>query len=127
MVRNGFTLVEVLIALVVFAVLGFSVTSRVGDVVNQTYSLERRTVAHWVGQNHLARMRLARRDSAEALPTGRDRERVRLGGREWLVETEVEETTFPLLRRVEVRVLVIDDDGDEVGPVDSMTAFLGRY
>lgn len=126
MPRNGFTLVEVLIALMVFAVLGFSVTSRVGDVVNQTYGLERRTVAHWVAQNHLNRMRLARRNTTEPLPTGEDRERIRMSGREWLVETEIEETTFPLLRRVEVRVLVVED-GDEVGPVDTLTAFLGRF
>lgn len=126
MPNHGFTLVEVLIALMVFAVLGFSVTSRVGDVVNQTYGLERRTVAHWVGQNHLNRMRLARRNTDDALPTGEDRERVRMAGREWLVETEIEETTFPLLRRIEVRVLVVED-GDEVGPVDTLTAFLGRF
>lgn len=123
---RGFTLVEVLIALVVFAVLGFSVTSRVGDVVNQTYSLERRTVAHWVAQNHINRMRLSRRTTTDPLPTGRDRERVRMGGREWLVETEIEETSYPLLRRIEIQVLVVED-GDEVGPIDSLTAFLGRY
>jgi type II secretion system protein I len=116
----------VLVALVVFAVLGFAVTSRVGDVVNQTYSLERRTVAHWVGENHLNRLRLVRRAPGEAIPTGRDRERVRMGGREWIVETEVLDTDYPLLRRVEVRVLVVEEDR-EVGPVDSLTAFLGRY
>ncbi len=122
----GFTLVEVLVALVVFAVLGFTVTSRVGSVVNQTYSLERRTVAHWVAENHMNRLRLARLNNTEAMPTGRDRERVMMGGREWLVETEVEETTYPLLRRVELRVSLVEE-GREVGPVDSLVGFLGRY
>jgi type II secretion system protein I len=116
----------VLVALVVFAVLGFAVTSRVGDVVNQTYSLERRTVAHWVGENHLNRLRLTRREEGEAIPTGRDRERAFMGGREWVVETEVLDTDYPLLRRVEVRVFTVSE-GREVGPVDSLTAFLGRY
>lgn len=124
---KGFTLVEVLVALVVFAVLGFAVTSRVGSVVNQTYSLERRTVAHWVAENHMSRLRLTRRQDTEPMPTGRDRERVRMGGREWVVETEVEETTYPLLRRVELRVLVVDEEGREQGPIDSLTAFVGRY
>lgn len=124
--RAGFTLVEVLVALVVFAVLGFTVTARVGDVVNQTYSLERRTVAHWVAENQLNRLRLSRRTSNEALATGRDRERLIMGGREWVVETAIEDTTFPLLRRVEVRVLAVSE-GEEIGPVDTVTAFIGRY
>ncbi len=123
---RGFTLVEVLVALVVFAVLGFTVTSRVGDVVNQTYSLERRTVAHWVAENHLNRLRVARRLTTEPLPTARERERVIMAGREWVVETEVQETAYPLLRRVDVRVHAVTDD-EEVGPVDAVTAFVGRY
>lgn len=117
---------EVLVALVVLAVLGFTVTSRVGNVVNQTFSLERRTVAHWVAENHLNRLRLSRRGTTDPLPTGRRRERVVMGGREWLVEQQVQETSYPLLRRVDVSVLVVSG-GEEVGPVDVVTAFVGRY
>lgn len=126
MPSRGFTLIEVMVALVVFAVVGFTVTSRVGDVVNQTYGIERRTVAHWAAENHLNRLRLARRQSTEPMPTGRDRERVSLGGREWVVETEVKETSFPLLRRIELQVMAVEE-GEEVGPIDSVTAFVGRY
>lgn len=123
---KGFTLVEVLIALVVFAVLGFTVSSRIGNVVNQTYGLERRTVAHWVAENALNRFRLSRRTTTDPIATGTDRDRVQMGGREWLVETEVVETSYPLLRRVNLSVLVVED-GREIGPIDSITAFVGRY
>jgi general secretion pathway protein I len=124
---RGFTLIEVLVALTVFAVLGFTVTARIGDVVNQTFSIERRTVAHWVAENHVNRMRLPTFEEPMPLPTGRSRERVLMGGREWVVEAEVQETESPLLRRIEVRVLELTAAGDEVGPLDTVTAFLGIH
>jgi general secretion pathway protein I len=123
---GGFTLIEVLVALLVFSVVGFAVTSRVGDVVDQTYRIERRTVAHWVADNHLARMRLEARGTREVIPTGRSQERVLMGGREWRLEVEVESTTHPWLRRVEVAAFEMVDDRP-IGPIDSLTAFVGRY
>lgn len=122
----GFTLIEVLIALAVFAVAGMAVSARVGDVVNQTYALERRTVAHWVAMNQLARMRMTSEQDEAALPTGRSRERVVMGGREWMLEIEIANTSQPLLRRVELAVFAVER-GNEVGPIDHLAGFLGRH
>lgn len=123
---SGFTLIEVLVALLVFSILGFAVSSRVGDIVNQTFNIERRTVAHWVTDNHLARLRIAAGVSNEVLPTGRSQERVFMGDREWRLEVEVEDTSHPWLRRVEVATFEIVADRP-VGPIDQMVAFVGRY
>jgi len=124
---RGFTLVEIMVALTIFAIVGFTVSSRIGDVVSQTFSIERRTVAHWVAENHVSRMRIVVGEEPVPLPTGRSRERVLMGGREWIVETEVQETQSPLMRRVEVRVLELSSGGDEVGPLDTVVAFLGLH
>lgn len=124
---SGFTLVEVLIALVVFAVLGFTVASRVGDVVNQTFSLERRTVAHWVASNHLSRVQIARRNDVEPVRTGRDRERVTMAGRDWIVQTVISNTSQDTFKRLEIEVYELADGGEEIGPLDVVVAFLGQY
>ena len=123
---HGFTLIELLIALVVFALTGFAVTARVGDISTQTFSIERRTMAHWVAENHLARLRLERQITTEPLPTGNDRERVFMGGREWRIDREVADTAHPWLRRVEIEVYEVSGN-DEIGPLDHVTAFVGRY
>lgn len=123
---GGFTLVELLVALVVFSVMGFAVTSRIGDVSSQLYGIERRAMAHWVADNYLNRMRVARHATDEPLATGRERERVFMGGREWRLDVAIIDTTHPWLRRVEVSVFEVTDRAD-VGPIDNAVAFLGRY
>ncbi len=115
-----------LIALAIIAVVGLTVSSAVGNVAAQTYTLEQRQVAHWVAENHLARVRLSRLGTNDALPTGRDTERARMSGRDWVVEREITETTHPWLRRVEVEVYEVVD-GDEIGPLDTLVGFVGRH
>ncbi|HEY5646479.1 MAG TPA: type II secretion system minor pseudopilin GspI [Pseudomonadales bacterium] len=123
---RGFTLIEVLVALLVFSILGFAVSSQVGDIVNQTYNIERRTVAHWVVDNYLSRLRIASASTDEVLPTGRSQERAFMGGREWRLEIDVQDPSHPWLRRVEVAAFELVDD-DPVGPIDQTIAFVGRY
>ena len=123
---NAFTLVEMLIALVVIAVVGISVSEAVGGVASQTYQLERRTMAHWVGQNQLHRLRIARRGVSTAIPEGRDTTRILMGGRNWEVRTSIASTDHPWMRRVEVEVYELQA-GDRVGPITQQVAFIGQH
>lgn len=123
---KGFTLLELLIALVVLAVAGSAVSSRVSETFTQTYSLERRTLGHMVAENYLTRLRLQQIASQDLPDTGTDRERFVLADRDWLVEAEVADTSYALLRRVELNVYEIVE-GDEVGPIDYVEAFIGQH
>ena len=123
---GGFTLLEMLLAMVVIAVVGVTISSAVGSVAGQTYTLERRTMAHWVGQNQINRLRLSLRKVDAALPEGRDSVRLFMGERDWQVRTNIIATDHPLVRRVEIDVYELID-GEELGPFEHTVAFVGRY
>lgn len=123
----GFTLIEVLIALMVFAVLAFAVTSRISEIVQQTYAIERRTVAQWVADNQVSTMQIQARARDEAVSEGRRSERVLLGRRDWQVDINIAGTADPGLKRVELEVYELQEDGNKFGPVHNSIAFLGQH
>ena len=121
----AFTLIEMLIALVVVAMASIVVSGTVGGIAEQTFAIERRQVAHWVGENHLVRLKLRLAQGNTSVPTGRSTERARMAGRDWQIRTEIKETTYPTLRRVEVAVYELQR-GEPIGPLDQTAGFLGR-
>ena len=80
--RNlGFTLLEMMLAVTVIAVAGIAISRAVGGVAGQSYTLERRTMAHWVAQNQVNRLRIARHAQAdEALDRLKELEYKKKGG-----------------------------------------------
>ena len=123
---SGFTLLEMLLAMVVIAVVGITISTATGNVASQTFTLERRTMAHWVGQNQINRLRLSLRGENNTLPEGKDTVRVYMGERDWQVRTEIKATDHPWIRRVEVNVFELQQ-GTPAGPFEHTVAFLGRY
>ena len=124
--ERGFSLLELMVALAILAIVATSVYSRGGDAAVQLHGLEQRTLGHWVMLNHLTTIRLEQRGKDAPIRLSSLRERKILGDRVWEVDTEIRQTTHPWVRRVELVVYLIDD-GVEVGPVDRITAFVGRY
>ncbi len=124
----GFTLLEVLIALVVLALSLGAVIQTTGEyTTNQAY-LRDRTFAEWVARNQLAAMLLAgewpslgqKKGEAE-LPLGDSGE----GGRSWRWVVQVVQTPEEDLRRLDIDVYPLDAD-DKADPLASLSGFIGK-
>lgn len=123
---RGFTLIEMLIAVVIIGSVGTAIATAIGGVANQTFSLERKTVANWVASNHVTKIRITQRAESKALSEGKINTQVFMAQRQWEIETTALATDHPWLRRLEVDVYEITE-GERKGPYDHLTAFVGRY
>jgi general secretion pathway protein I len=124
---RGFTLIEMLLAIVIIGVIGTTVATATAGVANQMYALERRTIANWIASNQMTRLRLSQDQRlGQPIAKGRKTARFFMGNRQWLVEQRITETETPWLHRIEIDVFELQD-GEKVGPLHHMTAFLGRY
>jgi general secretion pathway protein I len=102
---RGFTLIEVLVALVVFAVGVLATLRAMGVAVGGADEQRVRLMAGWVAENRLAEMRATDRFP----PTGNNEGEVTMGGRQFFWREEVKATPNPLFRRVDVSVFVERD------------------
>lgn len=97
---RGFTLLEVLVALAIFALVAASVLTASARSVGTAARLEDKTLAMWVADNRLAELQLAETPPAD----GRDQGQVEFAGRRWQWQSEIQATSEPAMRRVSLWV-----------------------
>lgn len=97
---RGFTLLEVLVALAIFAVVAASVLSASARSLKTAARLEDKTFASWLADNRLQDMQLADTPPGE----GREQGEETYAGRRWLWESEVQATSEPEMLRITIRV-----------------------
>ncbi len=100
---RGFTLVEVMVALVVVGVALPALLSQVMSQVDGTLALREQTVAHWVAQNQWARLQLLRRIKGQALK-GTDSGEEEMLDRRWQWNAIAEPTEMDGLVRITISV-----------------------
>jgi general secretion pathway protein I len=121
---SGFTLLEIMIAVAVFAIVSAALVKNAALTVRQTRLIEEKTIAYWIAENQLTQIRAARR-TADSFPgVGSDRLSVNMADRDWDVVVETTSTENEDVRRVEVSVY---PEGDPDRAVASLTGFVGRY
>lgn len=116
-------MLEIMIALAVFAIVAAALVKNATLAVKQTRMIEDKTYAYWIAENRLAMLRATPRDPAQ-FASGTDRNTVTMAGRDWEVVVDRQHTDNKDVNRVEVSVYT-EADPDHV--VASLTGFLGRY
>jgi len=116
--QRGFTLIEVMVALVIVALSLGAITAAVGQMADAAISMQRRTYASWIGLNRITEMRLA-----NVVPEVEESDgEVSYAGQEWLWTATVSETGVENLYRVDVAVSLAAT-GDVIRTV---TGFIGE-
>lgn len=97
---RGFTLIEVLIALVVLAIALGALLRSVGQAINMAVALKERTVALWVAEDRLAIHEIRGDWIPVSVHDGSSTE----GGRQWRWSETVSATPLPGFRRIDIDV-----------------------
>ena len=115
---RGFTLLEVLIALVVLALSLGAVIKATGDYTNNQSWLRDRTMATWVARNVLVEFQL----EGDWPGVGERKGTLEMGNREWRWLARISQTEEEQLRRLDVDVSPLDADEDD--PITTLSGFL---
>ena len=123
---RGFTLLEVLVALAIFAVVAASVLSASARSLQTAARLEDKTLAMWVADNRLTELQLAETPAG----AGREQGELAFAGRRWQWQSEIQATSEPSMRRVTLWVSPRPASGSRAGDlreraVVSLSGFLG--
>jgi len=103
-VHRGFTLLEVLVALVIVALGLIAAFGQVNQTVMTASRLRDKTLAHWVAMNEMTRLRL----QGEFPPVGDRSDEVEMARTTWRYTIKVVKTEMATFRRVDISVSFAD-------------------
>lgn len=120
--HKGFTLIEVMIALAIFAIAGTALMSSLTASVSTQIRLEERTFGQWVVENEYHQLLL----SEEPIAVGESRNDVQLANIDWRVTRKISQTSEATIFKVEYEVAKVPDQGQPTRSVASLTTFIGQ-
>jgi general secretion pathway protein I len=115
----GFTLVEVLVALVVVAIGLAALMLAVSGTARTSGYLRDKAIAQWIGLNRLTEVRL----NTNKFGTNTDASEVAFANRTWHYDTRYFDTSFTSMKRVSVRVYA-GDKKTKGGPLAEVAGYL---
>ena len=118
--QRGFTLIEVLAALVIVALGMIAAIQAVTQSARNGTYLRDKTLAHWIGMNVLTERRLQASVPDIAESTGR----VEFASQQWQWTMKVTQTQVPSLRRIDIAVHRAESP--EGTPLANVSGFYGE-
>lgn len=100
--QRGFTLLEVMVALALFATLSIALFSAASHVARTSAALAERSLAQWLADNCLNELRARMRPAT----SGHDEERLAFAGRDWRLVSDIGPAPDPRLLKVSLDVLL---------------------
>lgn len=119
---GGFTLVETMFALVIFAIGALAALNMATEQLRSTSILETRYFAQQVASNRMAEVHLEARNQTVWPPVDEFNGEMEMAGVQWFWEQQVLETVTPDLREVTIRVR----DTAEGQVVVELSSYVGR-
>ena len=116
--ENGFTLVEVMVALTIVALSLTAIAASMNQMIDAANTMRERTYASWIAQNKIAELRLANVLPEVSSTSGE----VDYAGSEWSWRAVVSETGIESFYRVDVSVSLA---GSEY-VIRTVTGFIGE-
>ena len=120
--QQGFTLIEVLVAMAIFGVVAVTLLSQSANQTRLAIGIEDRLIAHWVANNTLTDLQV----SGQMPEVGVTESNAVMAGRDWFVTIITSPTPVANVRNVEVKVAPYDVlSGEHGAPITSLIGFTG--
>lgn len=116
---QGFTLLEVMIALTIFVAIALTLSQTASQSVDSILYMQDKTLASMLAENQLNEIRL------KGLPrAGEKKDQVRFASREWQIFTQVEKTEFPDTFRI---TLSVADMAHKDSNLATLATIMGKH
>lgn len=119
---NGFTLLEIVIALAIVAIAMLALSQSINQSANVSNEVEKRLLASWLASNQIERVRYESRFNKTKAQ--RKSEQLEMGGHQWRVITQVEPADVDDM--FILRAEVYDVDIQAKKPIATMQTALGK-
>lgn len=120
---KGFTLLEVMIALIIFGLVATVIQKVTSQTISQYERIRLKTIASWIAENKMAEVRLS-----DSLPQAREsKQDIEYGNDNWQVVSKVVKTDNPYVNRVDLEIYhkQSDDQFEKGNQVLVLTGFAG--